>query len=564
MKKGSVAMAKSTGRYEEIPALQLRGPELRRSMRTFIQAFMFSMIWMACIAGSQMKILCRMIGFDDFEFGALGSLPFIAAFGQVISAVVIEKTNLRKRYLVRFGLFNRLSWVIVAAIPLLWPGLPSAVAVRLTLIVLGLGWFFGSMMQPAWMSWIGNMVPKRIRGRYMAARIWWGQPIYMVAVIAIGFLLDACTDPNAPETAAAQPMLLYACCGILVAGQLFGLLDLFLISRIRDVMPRIAGSDGLPTSDFKVAKPSRWTALSGLGYGVRTGARVVHQTLLEPLTDRGFRHYVLYAATITFAVSVGAWFFWLQAMENLGFSKLAANILLLVVGPLSGMLSAKMWGRLIDRLGRRPVLVLATLGTLLGASVWFLVTRDTPAPQFIATAANWLSHAIGTLVGHPEWTLVTSDTPLGAYLGVGAACMVGGCFWTGMALAQMSVMLGFADGKGQSRYLAASAVLVSFGGVLGGLVGGAVAQSLSYLQDAPIVLGPLIWNNYHATFALSVLGQVVSLVFLWGMPDPGATRVRHLIRMTGANIYNAIMPRFFSARSLGRHQGPADRESGRR
>jgi MFS family permease len=246
-------------------------------------------------------------------------------------------------------------------------------------------------------------------------------------------------------------------------------------------------------------------------------------------------------------MTVGGWYYWLNALENLGYSKLGANVVFLGAGAVSGILAAAGWGRLIDRWGRRPVLMIATFGTMFSAMPWFFLTRHTPGPAFVVSSLNFLSRHVGAIVGRGEWLWVTADTPLGAYLGGAVACTIGGACWSGVNLAQVGVTLGFADGNGRSKYVAASAVLISIGGVLGGVVGGTVAQSLSYFhyQANPVVLGPFAWNNWHATFALSILSRVAGVMWLFGMEDPGAVRLRHVARAWRANAYNAVSTRMF-------------------
>jgi len=83
-------------------------------------------------------------------------------------------------------------------------------------------------------------------------------------------------------------------------------------------------------------------------------------------------------------------------------------------------------------------------------------------------------------------------------------------------------------------------VLVSAGGAIGGLVGGAVTQALGYFQQHPLQLGPFLWNNWHATFAMAVVGRLLSLLWLKGMPDPGSGRVRDMLRHYTTGVYEGF------------------------
>jgi MFS family permease len=267
--------------------------------------------------------------------------------------------------------------------------------------------------------------------------------------------------------------------------------------------------------------------------------------LIDPLKDRVFRNFVSYGAVITFTVTVSSWFFWRLSTEGLGFSKLGTNCLFMVIGPLAGTLAAMGWGKLQDRWGRRPVLIVATIGTTISLLPWFFASRHLGNPQFMVDFINWISTGMGRLWGWDNWQLVGPGSPLAAYLLCALGCIIGGAAWTGVGLAQTGVVLGFSDGHGRSKYVAASAVLISVGGTLGGLVGGTVAQSLEFLHVHPIRLGLFEWNNWHVTFAISVIGRLASLAWLANMPDPGARSVRDMLRYWSENVYNSVFSRMF-------------------
>ena len=100
--------------YEVLPALSVRGPELRRSLRIVTAAWMFGVVWMVCISGSHVKVFGRILGFYDFAFGVMAALPWMASFGQIIAAVIIERTGLRKYQFIECVAINRLLWAAVA------------------------------------------------------------------------------------------------------------------------------------------------------------------------------------------------------------------------------------------------------------------------------------------------------------------------------------------------------------------------------------------------------------------------------------------------------------------
>jgi len=521
--------------YRELPALCVRGTHLRCALQRITLAWMFGVAWLAAAGGCHVKILANMLGFSNLAFGILAATPFVATLGQIFASTLIERTGLVKYQFIHFAAAHRLLWVVAAVLPFVLP-IPSPIAVVSLLVVLAASWFMNSLAAPAWMTWMGSLIPRRVRGRYFANRERLAMLVQIVVVVAIGITMDR-VYPT-PESIRPGPGL-WVICGILAFGAVLGTTDILLFRRVPEVFPpphaAKAGSEAAATiSAVPTQRRSPGEALSALG-----------RYILEPLSDRAFRSYVLFGATMTFSLTLGGWFFWLNAMDHLGFGSLATNVLFLVVGPLGGIWTARLWGRAIDRWGRRPILFLGTIGAMLGLVPWLLIAPDTPGPPILRRIVGWVMSVMGAVLDQPDSLRVGEASPVGAYLLAVLACALAGVSWTGVNLAQIGIVLGFADGNGRSRYVAASSVVISIGGVLGGLAGGVLTQSLRFLQDAPLRFGLIEWNNWHAAFAAALLARCSALLWLVGMPDPGAAKIRTFTRHIGVNAYNALVTRLF-------------------
>ena len=204
------------------------------------------------------------------------------------------------------------------------------------------------------------------------------------------------------------------------------------------------------------------------------------------------------------------------------------------------------------------VLFAATVLTVFSATPYFFCTPTSTGPQWLAGAVNHLSGWIGALWGQPGLQWIGPAAPLGAWLWVALSCVIGGAGWSGVMLAQTGILMGFSDGPHRGRYVAGSAALIGLGGVLGGLLGGTVASALADLRYDPIRLGPLVWTNLHATFALSMLARASGLLWLWRMPDPGSGRIRDLVRQMRSSVLQATSRMYYSFRLQGwtRARGP--------
>jgi len=527
--------------YEVLPAISVRRTELRKSLRTVTIAWMFGSVWMTFAYGAHTKSFATMLGFEDLAFGILAAVPWIAAFGQIIATIIIERTGLRKVQFIRVMTINRALWFFLPLIPLLLP-IPSALAVVSMLLLVGSSRFMAALGMPAWWSWMGDLIPRRIRGRYLAQRDRWCKSTQILAAIAVGVVLDAVKISEAPETSAEQPNLMTAACVIFLVGAVFGVTDILLFRRIREVIPTVRDKPRAPAVDIRVPGLRRNGFLGMLAYAGRYALAATRQILLDPLKDRTFRSFAAYISILTFAMTVGGWYWWRLMLDHLGFSNLAAQVLFMAVGPVAGIFSARLWGKLIDRWGRRPVLLMAAGGLVVSVSPWLIAAPGTPSPQFVAEGVNWVSRNVSALWGEPA-DLLGPDAPVGAFILIFLNCSAAGACWSGSFMAQNAIRLGFADGAGRSKYVAAADILMSVGGIVGGLVGGVVTRLLDFMQDSP--MGPFGWNNWHVAVAISMVARSVAFVVACNMPDPGAGRVRDMLRLMSINVYAAVVPRFF-------------------
>jgi len=465
--------------YEELPALSVRGKDLRRSLRTVTAAWMFGVVWMTSVGGATMLNFGYLAGFTEFHWGVLSALGFAATLAQLPASYVVERTGLRKLPFVRAMTVSRLMWLGVAAMPAALLFLPDAAASRTTITWVALGivftaWSLGHMGRPAWTTWMADLIPTRIRGRYFSRRAIYSIVVQIAAAITVGFILDQAISPQARAalrqqriTAHHVPNLVWILTAIFAFAGVAGAIDALLFRRVREIVRQV---------------PPARLPLWGI--------------IAEPLRDRAFRHFAGAGATLTFGVALAAPFFGLNCQKQLGMTNLQTMLVMTLCGPVGGLVSCKAWGRAIDRWGRRPILVISTAGTVL--SVW-------------------------------GWLLVPPSAP---YL-AGVVVFWGGIVWSGLMMARLNMVLGFSDAGGRSTYAAAANVILAVTGVAGGILGGLIAGAT---RDLVVHLGPFTYVNYHLMFLFSGVFRGLSLLWLLGMVDPGAQPVGVVARHMAAGL----------------------------
>ncbi len=471
--------------YNELPALSVRGRELRASLRIVTAGWMFGTVWMAAIGGATILNFGDLAGFQDFHWQILPAIGFAATLAQVPASYLIEKTGLRKYQFIHSMTLGRFMWILIGLVPLSLFYLPRTFAIWSLFALTFVGWVLLHLGSPAWTTWMGDLIPQRIRGRYFARRNMYAVAVNLAAVLALGFLFDAILSPSAKSlldkqvlSAREYPLLVFILSGVFILAGVCGMVDILLFRRVREVA-RTA--------------PAQLVGLK--------------QIIVEPLSNPRFRHFVLDLGTQTFGVSLSMGLFGPLARKHFELSNVWVNIVLMVAGPIGGILSSRFWGALIDRWGRKPVLVLSTCGLTMAAWGWLLVPPVDPWRYLLP--------------------LVT---------------FYGGMIWTGVQMAQFNMMLSFTDDGGRSTYVAASSLIVSLVGLLGSLTGGYL---VGVFDGVHIVLGSYVFINYHVMAFLSGAVRAASLIFVFKLEDPGARPTRMMIRQIRTNVYHNMAAMVF-------------------
>jgi MFS family permease len=191
---------------------------------------------------------------------------------------------------------------------------------------------------------------------------------------------------------------------------------------------------------------------------------------------------------------------------------------MLVAVPLTvSLVSFRLWGRLIDRLGYRPSLLIAGLLIVPGAAGWIFVSRE----------SWWLGYMV---------------------------VMISVVAWPGVELANFNILLGMSESQQGHRqggaFIAVNSVVVAAAGVISGLFGGFLARHLGD-WEAPFFGRTL---TYHGVlFLISAALRLASLLWVLGLEEPKGCTTREAVRYLVANMYSNIQQAvFMPLRRLGR------------
>lgn len=461
---------------------ELSGDGLRRALSLITLSWVFGSVWMTATAGAPLALFATSLKASNFEFGLLAALPFIASLLSLPASLLTERTGARKKIFL-YGLHvQRLMWFPIALVPL-WIvsryGMDAVGTARgMFLILMFVMYASQAIGAPGWMSWMGDIVPERSRGKYFSRRRQWGILSAIPAAFLVGWWLD--------QHAGQGWQTLYWCAMIFMSAAVFGVADIVMFHFVPeiDMKPRREGS--------------------------------LLEILRQPLRDPQFLWFGGFVATLTFAVSFMGHFVTLYLIEQLGVKNLETQLMLLVAPMLAQFLMLPVWGKAVDRMGKKPVLALAALGL---------------AP----VGLGWCAMEPGHL-----W--------LGYVLSAAGAAL-----WAGVEIANFNLVLEMSSSTdsrskkqspsrgGRSSYVAVNSIIINIAGCVGGLSAGLIAQALRDWQWTPPIAGFKTLTFYDVLFALSgVLRLLAVVVFLPFIHEPQARPTQEALRFMTANIYNNL------------------------
>lgn len=284
--------------------------------------------------------LALLLGAGSFALGMLAAMPVIGALMQFPAAWWIERTGERRRLSV-IGSLGRLLWLAPAL--LLFLPLPGIVRLGLFLLATALGQMLLSMALNAWTSWMTDLIPATVRGRYFGARGALMSGAAMVTAYSGAWWIDHGRAGGFESGAYAA---------VLVVAAISGAIGTYLTSRQAE--PKMA------------PRPRR---------------RMI-DLLRLPFQNRVFRAFTGTFVLWQIGLGVAAPFFIAYGLTTL---KLPLRTLALmdVVTALTGLLAQPQWGKLADRLGQRRVLAIC-MGLIVPLPwFWIVASPDRIWPLFV-------------------------------------------------------------------------------------------------------------------------------------------------------------------------------------
>ncbi|GAB4234173.1 MAG: MFS transporter [Elainellaceae cyanobacterium] len=397
---------------------------------------------------------------NALQIGLLASIPMMANLLQPLGAHWADRAPSRWLYSLWVYGISRLLWLPLA-IGIIWfsqhPDKPQQM-IWATLAIILMTHFLGAIGSASWLSWLAVLVPRQIRGRYFGFRNSICSLTGLVTILLSGVVVSRWWGGTLQGFGVLMLIAVVA-----------GLVSLGFQSRMTDVSPQAQHMVVLEAEPEQPAHLYPTTPLT------KTAA----ENLLK---DKQFLLFLLYFGLWAFGINLCAPFFNLYLLSNLALS-VSWVTFYNGLGAAANLLMLLLWGKLADRIGNRPILLLD------GLLVAFI----------------------------PLLWLATDRQPISLWLWFPLLHLLGGGTGAAIDLCINNLQLEIAPVRYQTKYFAATAAIGGICGAIGCMAGGSLVQWSST-------------NGMFAAFILSSGVRFLALLPLFWLKEPRSYSLKQIMQ----------------------------------
>lgn len=406
--------------------------DIRRSLILIIIGNTFGTFFgNICGTGTMAMIgLANELGAGDLVFGILNGLGSGLALMQIPFAAMVSRTQKRKKYMMTYGLFSRAIWLIFGLIPFFVPGDPAWLRLTTLIFLVGISGATGASINVCWLPWLADLAPISIRGRWFSIRDAFISVASVVFGFVVAFLLDNLASP-------ARYIIIF------FLGGTCGILDMVCFMFTKEV-------HSTPPAP-------------------KTKEKKQEGTIRRILRDKPFLMFLIFWTAWCFTANLSGSYLTRYAMTEMGLTNFQVTLFGSLSASAMTVLVISRWGRLLDRFGGKPVMLVAGMGAALTPAFFLLSTPGNVLPMLLHNA-------------------------LGAF------------FWSATNLAATNMQFTYSPEEHRASYIAYYSCITSLcGSALGMVTGGALLEWFAAIGS---------FDRYKMLILLSVVLRFVIVLIL--------------------------------------------------
>jgi len=375
--------------------------ELRHTVVFSVTEGVYTQVYIALATAGSAFItrFALLLGAMPFHLGLLAAIGQLSLVFQPLGILITRRGTSRKKIIVKLATAGRALTLLYGLLPFLFP---RYVAIWAFLLLLSISTSLHAMGTNAWIAWISDMVPERIRGRFFS----WRSRYFMIGGLLIGYVLGALVDIFDPKTMGfVEKIAAIQSTGIFSPEHINGAFILvFMVAAI-------FGFFGVAVLKRQPERPKRIEDES------------IATSLTKPLRDRNFRKFLIYSFWWMLALGIGSPFWQPFMIQKLHMSLVNIQVYG-TISAVASILALRPWGMVIDRFGNKAAMRLAIILGGVNPLVWL----------FVNTHNSWILHM---------------------------EAFTSGIMWSGTNIVAMNFVLSIAPRDGRQIY---SGILGAFSG----------------------------------------------------------------------------------------------------
>lgn len=305
------------------------------------------------------------LGASPTHLGLVASVPLLAQAMSPLAAWLAAVLGRRRMLILANAFVARGLWILAAVLPAL--GVPAGAEPTFLVLLVLVSSVFQAANSTLWASWIGDVVPDNVRGRYFGLRTGIAGLAGTLANLGAGWYLDRVAVPLGFQVVIGVGVVCAAISAML-----------YLVHY------------DPPTPRERVS---------------------LLQVLRTPLADSNFRRFLVFAVYWQFAVFLSAPFVFPYFLDELRltFTQIA---IWSTIAATSALGTTILWGRAADRVGNKSVLAIGTFVAGVGLPTFWILAGITGDIVYIWISAVFDAVAWGA-IGPAIFNLALASAPRG-------------------------------------------------------------------------------------------------------------------------------------------------------
>ncbi|TFH03764.1 MAG: MFS transporter, partial [Spirochaetales bacterium] len=446
--------------------------DLRRSMNLSIISGATGTLWaIVCAPQAIFNVFMRNhLGATSSQLGLLVGILSFASILQLPSILIYRRLGRRKPFWIITSTIHRLNGPVLAMVAFtVARGGDKAQGILIVFVAMIASWVITNLSSSGWWNWMADLVPIGVRARFFGRR----SAVSQVVNIAAFFLTAVALDTAIGD----RLFVVYGM--VFLIGGIGGVVDILLHTLIPEPPAPVSAES---TRQAEVS-PSK--------------------SFFAPLTDRNFLRFSLITGLVLFSINVSAPFFapYITSSESIGAPNTWLGIMF-VISQTIWIAVASGWGTVMDRFGRKPVVMIGLLFVL-----------------------SWVGYLV--------------LTPSNYFIVLPIIAMIGGvfapAFWDGIN----QLMLSLTKEENRLTYIAWYSTIIGTVSASGSVVGGWLDDTL---RGQTLAFLGMHLNGFQVVVITSMILVALSLLALSRVHEGSAKAVGYVFsRVTNPGIFRTLL-----------------------